>query len=87
MVLRELAVGVGFAWQETAITFDDLINADEALTSSTTYCLLPVTRFNDQPIGSGQPGPVYRELISAWSDLVGVDIVRQAAEAAQERCG
>ncbi|MDA1162247.1 MAG: aminotransferase class IV [Planctomycetota bacterium] len=86
-VLRELATGLGFDWQESSISLDDLAKADEALTSSTTYCLLPVTRFNDRPVGSGHPGPVFRELMAAWSDLVGVDIVRQAAEAARERCG
>jgi branched-chain amino acid aminotransferase len=86
-VLREIATDLGFDWQEAAITFDDLARSDEALTSSTTYCLLPVTKFNDQSIGSGQPGPAFQELVTAWSDLVGVDIVRQAADAAQERCG
>mgnify|MGYP002628135899 CR=1 FL=1 len=86
-VLRELASKLGLTWQESAITFDDLAEANEAMTSSTTCCLLPVTRFNDQIIGSGQPGPVFQELVTAWSDLVGVDIVRQAADAAQERCG
>lgn len=86
-VLREIAADLGFEWQELAITFDDLKAADEALTSSTTYCLLPVTKFNDQEIGDGQTGPVFQKLITAWSDLVGVDIVRQAADAAQERCG
>lgn len=87
MVLREIATKLGFTWEESALTFDDLLQADEAMTSSTTCCLLPVTKFNDQTIGSGQPGPVFKELISAWSDLVGVDIVGQAAQAAQERCG
>jgi len=57
------------------------------MTSSTTCCLLPVTKFNDQMIGDGTPGPAFQELITAWSDLVGVDIVQQAALAAQERCG
>ena len=87
MVLREIATRLGYSWKEVALTFDDLLNADEAMTSSTTCCLLPVTQFNDQTIGGGQPGPVFQELITAWSDLVGVDIVRQAAQAAQERCG
>lgn len=87
MVLHEIAADLGFDWHESAITFDDLAQSDEAMTSSTTCCLLPVTKFNGCDIGKGQPGPVFQELISAWSDLVGVDIVRQAAEAAHERCG
>jgi len=87
MVLREIATKLGFTWKESAIRFNDLLKADEAMTSTTTCCLLPVTQFNDQTIGGGQPGPVFQELITAWSGLVGVDIVRQAAQAAQERCG
>jgi branched-subunit amino acid aminotransferase/4-amino-4-deoxychorismate lyase len=87
MVLREIAVDLGFAWRESDLTFDDLTHADEAMTSSTTCCVLPVTKFNDEMIGSGTPGPVFQELITAWSDLVGIDIVQQAAQAAQECCG
>jgi len=86
MVMREIAAERGFEWQESAITFDDLAKADEAMTSSTTCCILPVTKFNDQLISGGTPGPVFQELITAWSDLVGVDIVQQAVQAAQERC-
>lgn len=86
MVMREIAAERGFDWQQSAITFDDLAKADEAMTSSTTCCILPVTKFNDQLIGGGTPGPVFQELITAWSDLVGVDIVQQAVQAAQERC-
>lgn len=85
-VLREIACSLDFSWQESELRFGDLAEADEAMTSSTTCCLLPVTKVNDQAIGRGEPGPVFRELIAAWSDLVGVDIVRQAAQAAQERC-
>lgn len=86
MVLREIAANLGLAWEETAITLDNLAKADEAMTSSTTCCILPVTKFNDQLIGNGQPGPVFQELITAWSGLVGIDIVQQAADAAQDRC-
>lgn len=85
-VMRKIAAERGFDWQESAFAFDDLEKADEAMTSSTTCCILPVTKFNDQLIGGGTPGPVFQELITAWSDLVGVDIVQQAVQAAQERC-
>jgi branched-chain amino acid aminotransferase len=47
--------------------------------------VIPVTRFNGQPIGGGEPGPTFRRLIAAWSDSVGVDIVRQAEQCAAER--
>ena len=39
---------------------------------------LPCTRFNGRPIADGQPGEIFHRLLAAWSEIVGVDIVRQA---------
>ena len=61
------------------------MNADEAFTATTPYCLMPVTKINGAPIGDGRPGPVWRRLLSAWSELVGVDIERQIREGAARR--
>ena len=33
--------------------------------------------WNPQPKRFAWPGPVFRELLAAWSDLVGVDIEKQ----------
>ena len=60
----------------------NVVNADEAFTASTPYCLMPVTRINESSIGDGRPGPVYEKLIAAWSDAVGVDICRQIIDGA-----
>ena len=46
--------------------------------TSTTICMMPVTRFNFQPIGDGKPGPIYLRLLDAWSKEVGVNIPDQA---------
>ena len=59
----------------------DVINADEAFTATSPYCLMPVTRVNGLPIGSGKPGPIFGRLIDAWSEEVGLDIRRQVLEA------
>lgn len=75
--LGELARSLGITFVHGNITADDLAQADEAFLTSTPHCLLPVTRFNQAPIGSGQPGPVSLKLISAWGDAVGVDIIQQ----------
>lgn len=56
----------------------ELAGADEVMLSSTSSCLLPVTRLDGRPIGTGRPGEVFRSLIAAWSRLAGVDIVAQA---------
>ncbi|MBI1312508.1 hypothetical protein GC176_14545 [bacterium] len=86
-VTQELATAHGFAWQERPLYEADLLSADEVLTTSTPYCLLPITHFNNQPIATGVPGPVCQELLTAWSNLTGLDIVRQSIEAAIERTG
>lgn len=63
----------------------DLASADEAFLTSTPLCLQPITRFNGKEIGTGHPGPVTRQLLTLWSQLVGVDIERQMIEGAAER--
>lgn len=56
----------------------DLYTADEAFFCSTSYCVLPVTRVDRREIGDGRPGPITNQLLAAWSETVGVDIVDQA---------
>lgn len=79
MVIR-LAKQLGLDYQETDISPNMILEADEALTSSTAYCLMPVTHFEDHQLSQGSPGPVFQKLIAAWSQTVGVDILQQAQE-------
>ena len=53
----------------------DLYTADEAFFSSTFVCVMPVTRIDNRPVGDGRPGPVTQQLLAAWSETVGMDIV------------
>ena len=57
----------------------DMYTADEAFFSSTTPCVLPVTVVDKREIGDGRPGPIVQQLLSAWSETVGLDIVDQMA--------
>jgi len=84
-VVAEIAASIGLTLAFTRITPDDLSRSSEAFLTSTPHCLLPVTKFNQKPIGSGQPGPVFQRLIAAWSDLVGVDIIEQMRTGAKLR--
>lgn len=84
-VVAQLAKQLGLCYEETDISSNAIINADEALTSSTAYCLMPVTHFNSLPISDGRPGPVFQKLLSAWSQSVGVDIVEQATQVGEAR--
>ncbi len=77
-VLAELAAGLGIAFHYRKFPLAELAAADEILMCSTSPCVWPVTRLNGQPREPGARGPVYRQVLSAWSELVGVDIAAQA---------
>ena len=80
--VRGLALAHGIAWKERSLLLADLAAADEILLTSTPNCLLPATQFDGHPVGNGRPGDVYRRLLAAWSEGVGIDIARQARGAA-----
>jgi len=74
----ELAEQLGIPVIEEDLQPYDLYTADETFFSSTPYCLLPVTAFDKRDIGDGKPGPVFKQLMSAWSERVGMDVVGQS---------
>jgi len=82
-VLRELAATAGLRVTEHDLLVDDVSNADEVLLCSTSSCVLPVARLNGQAIGTGQPGPIFRRLLNAFSEKVGLDIPAQANQFSQ----
>jgi len=84
-VVSELANELDFEYCPEELRVYDVLNADEAFTSSTPYCVLSVTKLNGTPIGEERPGPTFRKMMDAWSRLVGLDIVKQMTEVAAER--
>ncbi len=81
----ELAGRLGLPFAERDLQVYDVLNAEEAFTTSTPYCVMPVTKVNGVPIGDGKPGPVARRLLAAWSAEAGVDIEQQIREGAERR--
>jgi branched-chain amino acid aminotransferase len=75
--VAELCSTLGIPFYERNIEPYDVMNADEAFFTCTPFCMVPATRFSGQPLGGGEIGPVYRRLINAWSEQVGVDIIGQ----------
>ena len=73
----DLCADLGIPFVERDLQVYHVVNADEAFLSSTPFCLAPCTRINGIPIGDGKPGPMTKRLLSAWSELVGLDIVAQ----------
>jgi branched-subunit amino acid aminotransferase/4-amino-4-deoxychorismate lyase len=77
---RELAI----PFAERDIRVADIVSADEALITSTPFCLMPVTQINGTTIGDGKPGSTFRRLIDAWSQEVGLDIEAQIRDGAKK---
>jgi len=69
-VVLELAAHVAIPVREIPLTRHELYNADEALLSSTTKEILPVTVIDGRRIGTGKPGPYTRRLHRAFRQLV-----------------
>ncbi|HEY2253262.1 MAG TPA: aminotransferase class IV [Planctomycetaceae bacterium] len=84
-VVAELAEQLEVRFEHQDLQTYDVINADEAFTSSTPYCILPVTRINQKRIGDGRSGPVYAELLKLWNRLAGLDVAEQMQVGAAER--
>src|SRR5207248_7146498 len=81
----ELAGRLRVPFVERDIQVFDVVNADEAFLTSTPYCLMPVTKVNGVLIGDGRPGPLFRRLLAAWGEEVGLDIAKQVLEGARSR--
>ena len=82
MVL-DLAHQLGLDAVEEDLQPYDLYNAEEAFFTGTSPCVMPVTRADHRQVGDGKPGPITKQLLAAWSDAVGVDIVSQALHSLQ----
>lgn len=84
-VVFELAGRLEIPTAERDFQVHDVVNSEEAFTTSTPYCLMPVTRANGIVIGSGRPGTVFARVIEAWSQEVGLDVVEQIRRGARRR--
>src|SRR5262249_8339050 len=60
---------------EQPLTAFDCINADEAMLTSTPYCLAPVARINGTSLR--WPGPTFERLLGRWSESLELDIRQQ----------
>ena len=71
-LIEALCRDLGIPFHLHRIARDDVLHADELLLSSATKEVLPVTRLDGQPVGTGVPGvpgvpgPVYHALYGAY---------------------
>ncbi len=52
----------------TALTVNDLLDADEVFVTNSVMLIMPVTRIERKEIAGGQPGPITRQLARALED-------------------
>lgn len=78
--LFELADELRIPHEEADLLPADLAAADEVFLTSTSICIQPVVKLDGAPIAGGAPGPIYRRLLAAWSEKVGVDVAAQARQ-------
>lgn len=61
-----LARRAGLGCRQAPISVSHLRNADEIWLTSATKGVAPVVRLDDQPIGTGMPGPVWQQVIKLY---------------------
>ena len=86
-VVLSLAAQLGIETRVEDIQPYDVLTADECFFTSTSWCLVPVTYVDKLPVGHSTPGPVTQQLLAAWSERIGLDIVDQAVRYGRAAAG
>jgi len=69
-VILELALQMGIMAFETDIRLEEMLGADEAFLTNSILEIIPITNLNGKAIGDGRPGPITRQLMAAYKNLV-----------------
>jgi D-alanine transaminase len=67
-LVLELARAAGLPVEVRRVPVAELAGADEVWLSSSTKEVLPVTRIDGRPVGSGKPGPMYARMYQLFQD-------------------
>jgi len=65
----------GLRLVESKFSLDDALAASEAFISASSVYLLPVTTIDDQPVGDGNPGPVFKHLRQIYLDHIKASLI------------
>ena len=68
--VMESARGAGLEVREIALTKHDVYVADECFLTGTAAEVIPVVKVDSRVIGTGEPGPVTRDLMQRFKKLV-----------------
>ena len=83
MTIMELAAQLGIPTSEEKLQPYDVYTADEAFLCSTPYSLLPMGRVDQRALNEKVPGPITSQLLAAFSETVGLDVVDQVKHRAK----
>jgi D-alanine transaminase len=61
-VILEIAQANGIPFEVRRVHVDEVFSADELLLTSSTKEVLPITRIDGKPVGSGAPGPMFERM-------------------------
>ena len=78
-VTLQLAENLGIPTEQTNLTVDDLLAADEIFCTASSFCLVHAIAFEEKEL-SPTPGPIFQQLVDAWKEYVGLDFVQQARD-------
>ena len=67
-LILELAARNSIPFRETDISVDDLQTSDEIWVTSSTREISPVIRLDDITVGEGNPGPVWKRMITLYQE-------------------
>lgn len=65
-LIEEICAANHIPFKACRITRDEVFAADEVMLSSATKEVLAVVKLDDQTIGNGLPGPIYKQLYAAY---------------------
>jgi D-alanine transaminase len=69
-LVLHLAKSAELTVRETDIPEATLRAADELWMTSSTRAVIPITRLDGQPVGTGRPGPLYRRMADLWQSAL-----------------
>jgi branched-chain amino acid aminotransferase len=72
----ELAKSMGITAVVKQVELGELQTAGEAFLTNSILEIMPLTRLDNKPIGSGKPGPVTQRLMSSYRELVARELRR-----------
>jgi D-alanine transaminase len=67
-LIQELCAAGGIPFESRRISREEVFGADEVMLTSATKEILPVVSIDEQPIGNGKPGPIYKKLQAAYQE-------------------